>query len=137
MTSISDIDEIGINRNLKVRYDRDQIYVSFTKQNDLADIFRYYSSDTCDSNDNQLQVQLSHKHIQFSVQFKNAVLQNVFALELVKTKNSFSNPLFQSTNMRKSFTYRGSALSTSNFVCIMEISKDGVGLLKQINFTLK
>lgn len=29
MTSISDIDEIGINRNLKVRYDRDEIYVSF------------------------------------------------------------------------------------------------------------
>lgn len=32
MTSISDIDENGINRNLKVRYDRDQIYVSFSKE---------------------------------------------------------------------------------------------------------
>lgn len=32
MTSISDIDEIGINRNLKVRYDRDQIYVSFLNE---------------------------------------------------------------------------------------------------------
>lgn len=29
MTSISDIDEIGINRNLKIRYQRDEIYVSF------------------------------------------------------------------------------------------------------------
>uniref|UniRef100_A0A182VXQ5 Uncharacterized protein n=1 Tax=Anopheles minimus TaxID=112268 RepID=A0A182VXQ5_9DIPT len=29
MTCISDIDENGINRNLKVRYERDQIYVSF------------------------------------------------------------------------------------------------------------
>lgn len=29
MTIISDIDETGINRNLQVRYDRDQIYVSF------------------------------------------------------------------------------------------------------------
>jgi hypothetical protein len=28
MTSIPDIDEIGINRNLKVRYERDEIYVS-------------------------------------------------------------------------------------------------------------
>lgn len=28
MTSIPDIDENGINRNLKVRYDRDEIYVS-------------------------------------------------------------------------------------------------------------
>lgn len=31
MTSISDIDEIGINHNLKVRYSRDEIYVSFSK----------------------------------------------------------------------------------------------------------
>uniref|UniRef100_A0A182XXJ2 Uncharacterized protein n=1 Tax=Anopheles stephensi TaxID=30069 RepID=A0A182XXJ2_ANOST len=31
MTCISDIDENGINRNLKVRYERDQIYVSFYK----------------------------------------------------------------------------------------------------------
>ncbi|KFB41338.1 hypothetical protein ZHAS_00008918 [Anopheles sinensis] len=31
MTCISDIDENGINRNLKVRYERDQIYVSFSK----------------------------------------------------------------------------------------------------------
>lgn len=31
MTCISDIDEIGINRNLKVRYERDEIYVSFSK----------------------------------------------------------------------------------------------------------
>ncbi|KXJ71897.1 hypothetical protein RP20_CCG019429 [Aedes albopictus] len=30
MTCISDIDENGINRNLKVRYERDQIYVSFS-----------------------------------------------------------------------------------------------------------
>jgi myosin heavy subunit len=30
MTVISDIDELGINRNLQVRYDRDQIYVSFS-----------------------------------------------------------------------------------------------------------
>lgn len=29
MTVISDIDEMGINRNLQVRYSRDQIYVSF------------------------------------------------------------------------------------------------------------
>lgn len=29
MTCISDIDEQGINRNLKVRYQRDEIYVSF------------------------------------------------------------------------------------------------------------
>lgn len=29
MTIISDIDETGINRNLQVRYGRDQIYVSF------------------------------------------------------------------------------------------------------------
>lgn len=29
MTVISDINEKGINRNLKVRYDRNQIYVSF------------------------------------------------------------------------------------------------------------
>lgn len=29
MTAISDIDENGINHNLKVRYKRDQIYVSF------------------------------------------------------------------------------------------------------------
>jgi len=29
MTVISNIDEIGINRNLQVRYSRDQIYVSF------------------------------------------------------------------------------------------------------------
>ena len=28
MTCIPDIDESGINRNLKVRYDRDEIYVS-------------------------------------------------------------------------------------------------------------
>lgn len=28
MTSIPDIDETGINRNLKVRYERDEIYVS-------------------------------------------------------------------------------------------------------------
>lgn len=28
MTSIPDIDETGINRNLKVRYGRDEIYVS-------------------------------------------------------------------------------------------------------------
>lgn len=32
MTVISDIDENGINRNLKVRYDRNQIYVSFLKK---------------------------------------------------------------------------------------------------------
>lgn len=32
MTSISDIDEIGINHNLKIRYQRDQIYVSFKKK---------------------------------------------------------------------------------------------------------
>lgn len=31
MTAISDIDEIGINHNLKVRYERDQIYVSFSQ----------------------------------------------------------------------------------------------------------
>jgi hypothetical protein len=30
MTVISDIDELGINKNLLVRYGRDQIYVSFT-----------------------------------------------------------------------------------------------------------
>lgn len=30
MTCISDIDENGINHNLKVRYERDQIYVSFS-----------------------------------------------------------------------------------------------------------
>lgn len=29
MTEISNIDELGINRNLKVRYARDEIYVSF------------------------------------------------------------------------------------------------------------
>lgn len=29
MTCISNIDELGINRNLKVRYERDEIYVSF------------------------------------------------------------------------------------------------------------
>jgi myosin heavy subunit len=29
MTCISDIDENGINRNLEVRYERDEIYVSF------------------------------------------------------------------------------------------------------------
>lgn len=29
MTLISDIDENGINNNLKIRYSRDQIYVSF------------------------------------------------------------------------------------------------------------
>lgn len=33
MTVISDIDEIGINRNLQVRYSRDQIYVSFISHN--------------------------------------------------------------------------------------------------------
>lgn len=38
MTCIPDIDENGINRNLKVRYDRDEIYVSiqgylFSKKN--------------------------------------------------------------------------------------------------------
>lgn len=33
MTSISDIDENGINRNLKVRYQRDEIYVSFSNNN--------------------------------------------------------------------------------------------------------
>lgn len=33
MTLISDIDEIGINHNLKVRYQRDQIYVSFLNRN--------------------------------------------------------------------------------------------------------
>lgn len=32
MTSISDIDEIGINRNLKIRYQRDEIYVSFSQK---------------------------------------------------------------------------------------------------------
>lgn len=31
LTAISDIDENGINRNLKVRYQREQIYVSFFK----------------------------------------------------------------------------------------------------------
>uniref|UniRef100_A0A182KE10 Uncharacterized protein n=1 Tax=Anopheles christyi TaxID=43041 RepID=A0A182KE10_9DIPT len=35
MTCISDIDENGINRNLKVRYERDQIYVSFSKTSHL------------------------------------------------------------------------------------------------------
>lgn len=30
MTCISDIDETGINKNLKVRYLRDEIYVSFS-----------------------------------------------------------------------------------------------------------
>jgi len=30
MTVISDIDELGINKNLLVRYGRDQIYVSFS-----------------------------------------------------------------------------------------------------------
>lgn len=29
MTVISDIDETGINRNLQIRYSRDEIYVSF------------------------------------------------------------------------------------------------------------
>lgn len=28
MTVISDIDEVGINKNLRVRYTRDQVYVS-------------------------------------------------------------------------------------------------------------
>lgn len=28
LTAIPDIDETGINRNLKVRYERDEIYVS-------------------------------------------------------------------------------------------------------------
>ena len=32
MTVISDIDELGINKNLMVRYGRDQIYVSFSNQ---------------------------------------------------------------------------------------------------------
>lgn len=32
MTAISDIDEIGINHNLKIRYQRDKIYVSFSMQ---------------------------------------------------------------------------------------------------------
>jgi len=32
MTMLSDIDEEGINRNLHVRYDRDQIYVSFSNK---------------------------------------------------------------------------------------------------------
>lgn len=32
MTAISDIDENGINRNLRVRYQRDEIYVSFSKE---------------------------------------------------------------------------------------------------------
>uniref|UniRef100_A0A8D8D5D3 (northern house mosquito) hypothetical protein n=1 Tax=Culex pipiens TaxID=7175 RepID=A0A8D8D5D3_CULPI len=39
MTCISDIDENGINHNLKVRYERDQIYVSFSailKQSETA-----------------------------------------------------------------------------------------------------
>jgi myosin heavy subunit len=31
MTCIPDIDENGINNNLKVRYQRDEIYVSFIK----------------------------------------------------------------------------------------------------------
>lgn len=35
MTAISDIDENGINHNLKVRYKRDQIYVSFSDQTNL------------------------------------------------------------------------------------------------------
>lgn len=30
MIAISDIDENGVNHNLKVRYQRDQIYVSFS-----------------------------------------------------------------------------------------------------------
>lgn len=37
MTTISDIDENGINQNLKVRYQRDQIYVSFLKTNKKTD----------------------------------------------------------------------------------------------------
>ena len=32
MTVISDIDEYGINTNLKVRYQKDRIYVSMTAQ---------------------------------------------------------------------------------------------------------
>lgn len=36
MTEISNIDELGINRNLKVRYDRDEIYVSFFEKNPVS-----------------------------------------------------------------------------------------------------
>lgn len=39
MTAISDIDENGINHNLKVRYKRDQIYVSFSKLQLLVYIY--------------------------------------------------------------------------------------------------
>lgn len=41
MTCISDIDEQGINRNLKVRYQRDEIYVSFFKTQLFLEIFYY------------------------------------------------------------------------------------------------
>jgi len=43
MTLISDIDENGINRNLKVRYDRDQIYVSLSKYIYNSVLFFLYS----------------------------------------------------------------------------------------------
>lgn len=39
MTEISNIDELGINRNLKVRYDRDEIYVSFFERKDINTFF--------------------------------------------------------------------------------------------------
>lgn len=39
MTEISNIDELGINRNLKVRYDRDEIYVSFFERKDINTSF--------------------------------------------------------------------------------------------------
>lgn len=38
LTLISNIDEVGINRNLQVRYDKQQIYVSFT----LSKIFKLF-----------------------------------------------------------------------------------------------
>lgn len=38
MTAISDIDENGINHNLKVRYSRDQIYVSFSTRKKIYKI---------------------------------------------------------------------------------------------------
>lgn len=44
MTEISNIDELGINRNLKVRYDRDEIYVSFFENPLSILIFIYFSN---------------------------------------------------------------------------------------------
>uniref|UniRef100_A0A336ML00 CSON003283 protein n=1 Tax=Culicoides sonorensis TaxID=179676 RepID=A0A336ML00_CULSO len=39
MTCISDIDEQGINKNLKVRYERDEIYVSFLNNHKISIFF--------------------------------------------------------------------------------------------------